>query len=230
MRSIYLVDCPGVVYDEGDEEYVMIMKGVVRSEKLDSPKDYISDILSHAMPHHLSRTYEISNWTDANDLMSQIAKKTGRLLKGGEPDLDAIARIIINDWQRGSIPWFLPPPDVTEVVEEENLEKAAEEEKNKGGYTEKLNPSYRVQQNDTNEKKPNDSVIIVNQDLNALERILEAEKSGNQIVEGLEDIEEIIEEIDGAKATEQTQNDTKEINAKRICRTKEIWQTQKKAI
>ncbi|CAI6336025.1 unnamed protein product [Periconia digitata] len=40
-----------------------------------------------------------------------LCRKQGRLLKGGEADLDAVARIVLNDWIRGKIPWFTPPPD-----------------------------------------------------------------------------------------------------------------------
>lgn len=29
LKSIYLIDCPGVVYPEGDTEAEMVMKGVV---------------------------------------------------------------------------------------------------------------------------------------------------------------------------------------------------------
>lgn len=29
LKSIYLIDCPGVVYPEGDTEADMVMKGVV---------------------------------------------------------------------------------------------------------------------------------------------------------------------------------------------------------
>merc|ERR1712203_28785 len=34
----------------------------------------------------------------------------GKLLKGGEPDVNTIAKMILNDWQRGKIPFFVPPP------------------------------------------------------------------------------------------------------------------------
>ncbi len=33
------------------------------------------------------------------------------LLKGGEPDLKAVSKIVISDWQRGEIPYFVLPPN-----------------------------------------------------------------------------------------------------------------------
>ena len=39
MRKIYLIDCPGVVYNTGDTEADMVLKGIVRVEKLETPED-----------------------------------------------------------------------------------------------------------------------------------------------------------------------------------------------
>ena len=41
MKRVHLIDCPGIVYDTGDSETATVLKGVVRSEKLDCPELYI---------------------------------------------------------------------------------------------------------------------------------------------------------------------------------------------
>lgn len=42
-----------------------------------------------------------------------MAIKKGKLKKGGEPDVDATAKIILIDWQRGEIPFYhLPEGEV----------------------------------------------------------------------------------------------------------------------
>ena len=33
-----------------------------------------------------------------------------RFLKGGEPDVNTVAKMILNDFQRGKLPYFVPPP------------------------------------------------------------------------------------------------------------------------
>merc|ERR1712080_127970 len=38
-----------------------------------------------------------------------MAKNCGRLLKGGEPDIASVAKMVLNDWQRGKLPYFVPP-------------------------------------------------------------------------------------------------------------------------
>lgn len=46
--------------------------------------------------------YGVQQWSDAEDFLTQLAKQTGKLLKGGEPDMNHVAVTMINDWQRVS--------------------------------------------------------------------------------------------------------------------------------
>lgn len=32
------------------------------------------------------------------------------ILQGGEPDISTVAKMILNDWQRAKIPYFVKPP------------------------------------------------------------------------------------------------------------------------
>lgn len=45
----------------------------------------------------------------------------GRLLKGGEPDVDGVAKIMLSDWVRGRIPFFVPPPERPEELNKSEL-------------------------------------------------------------------------------------------------------------
>ena len=52
----------------------------------------------------------------------------GRLLKGGEPDIEGVARIVLSDWVRGRIPFFVPPPERPEELNEREEKKRKKEE------------------------------------------------------------------------------------------------------
>jgi nuclear GTP-binding protein len=110
MRRIFLIDCPGVVYDTGDTETDIVLKGVVRVENLPTPADYIPRVMEKVRPLYLQRTYEIASWTDPIDFLTKLAIRSGKLLRGGEPDVDTVAKMVLYDWQRGKVPWFSPPP------------------------------------------------------------------------------------------------------------------------
>lgn len=48
------------------------------------------------------------------DFLTQIARASGKLLRGGEADLNTAARMVLYDWQRGKVPFFTLPPGHTE--------------------------------------------------------------------------------------------------------------------
>ncbi|KAI8448041.1 NUC091 domain-containing protein [Phakopsora pachyrhizi] len=111
MRRIYLIDCPGIVPPSAkDNEATKVLKGVVRVEHLSCPGDHIPTLLERIRPEYMMRTYGIEKWNDSEDFLGQLAQKSGKLLKGGEPDLRTVATCVLNDWIRGKIPYFVPPP------------------------------------------------------------------------------------------------------------------------
>lgn len=120
MRRIYLIDCPGVVPpNPNDTEEDILLRGVVRVENVYNPEQYIPAILNRVQPRHLERTYGVKSNGDALEFLSILARKGGRLLRGGEPDLDGVAKMVINDFLRGKIPWFIPPPSASGKENEE---------------------------------------------------------------------------------------------------------------
>ncbi|KAG0332658.1 GTPase required for pre-60S ribosomal subunit nuclear export and maturation [Podila horticola] len=112
MKRIYLIDCPGVVHPSTtDTETDIVLKGVVRVENIKQPDDYIPELLKRVRPEYIQRTYELDHWEDSVDFLTQLAKRTGKLIKGGEADLGSVAKMVLNDWLRGKIPYYTAPPE-----------------------------------------------------------------------------------------------------------------------
>lgn len=123
MKRIYLIDCPGVVPPNVDDgEVDIILKGSVRVEKMANPEDTIPTILERVRTEYLKRTYGLQGWTDHTDFLEQIARKTGKLLKKGEPDVHNVSIMVLNDWLRGRIPYYVPPPEAVEPLTQEQLD------------------------------------------------------------------------------------------------------------
>lgn len=97
----------------------IILKGVVRAERIKDPAYYIRHLMERVKPEQLISIYGVINWTDHKDFLEQFARKSGRLLKGGEPDTSTAARMMIYDWQRGKIPYYNLPPNYVEKIDEE---------------------------------------------------------------------------------------------------------------
>ncbi|XP_017331648.1 nucleolar GTP-binding protein 2 [Ictalurus punctatus] len=110
MRRIFLIDCPGVVYPSEDSESDIVLKGVVQVEKIRNPEDHIGAVLERAKAEYIQKTYHIPSWSSAEDFLEKLAFRMGKLLKGGEPDMPTVSKMVLNDWQRGRIPFFVKPP------------------------------------------------------------------------------------------------------------------------
>ncbi|KAM6967768.1 LOW QUALITY PROTEIN: nucleolar GTP-binding protein 2 [Aplochiton taeniatus] len=117
MRRIFLIDCPGVVYPSEDSETDIVLKGVVQVEKIKNPEEHIAAVLERAKQEYIQKTYRIPSWTSAEDFLEKMAFRTGKLLKGGEPDIPTVSKMVLNDWQRGRIPFFVKPPGPEEGPE-----------------------------------------------------------------------------------------------------------------
>ncbi|KAJ7014738.1 nucleolar GTP-binding protein 2 [Populus alba x Populus x berolinensis] len=118
-KRIFLIDCPGVVYQNHDSETDIVLKGVVRVTNLHDAAEHIGEVLKRVKKEHLQRAYKIKEWDDENDFLLQLCKSTGKLLKGGEPDHMTAAKMVLHDWQRGKIPFFVPPPRLENESKEE---------------------------------------------------------------------------------------------------------------
>jgi len=132
MKRIYLIDCPGCVPPSmSDTPEDILLKGVVRTENVENPAQYIPAVLKRTQTRHLERTYEIKGWETAPSsstgektdkewleesirFLELLARKGGKLLKGGEADVDGVAKTVLNDFLRGKIPWFIGPPRTEE--------------------------------------------------------------------------------------------------------------------
>lgn len=124
-RRIYLIDCPGVVPASAHDSHAdIVLKGVVRVEALPSPSDHVPALLARVKPLYLARTYGLPlpnpddpsvGW-EAETFLDKLARVKGRLLKGGEPDIEGAAKVLLSDWVRGRVPFFVPPPERSEEL------------------------------------------------------------------------------------------------------------------
>jgi nuclear GTP-binding protein len=69
-KRIYLIDCPGIVYDTNETETDKVLKSVVRAERVPTPEIYIQAILDKVETKHMTDLYQINHWTDAEDFIN----------------------------------------------------------------------------------------------------------------------------------------------------------------
>ncbi len=91
-------------------------------ENVENPEQYIAAVLQKVKPQHIERTYDVKGFTTPLEFLELLARKGGRLLKGGEADVDGAAKMVLNDFLRGKLPWFTPPPLLNGAKLEDGVE------------------------------------------------------------------------------------------------------------
>lgn len=104
-EDILLMDTPGVMPSMSKKE--LLYKGAIDVTKFrdveSAAERLIQKILSDS-PNALDHRYGIkTKGRMPAEILEDLAMKTGRLKKGGEPRPDEAARMVIRDWQNGKI-------------------------------------------------------------------------------------------------------------------------------
>jgi nuclear GTP-binding protein len=119
-KNIKLLDCPGIIFSSGQVDADIILRNAVRIEQLDDAVTPVSAILKRCKPERLMERYGVPTFTTAEEFLSHVAKARGKIKKGGQPNLEAAGRIVLQDWNEGRIPFYTLPPKRESVVEEFN--------------------------------------------------------------------------------------------------------------
>lgn len=105
-------------------------------EALSTPSEHIAELLTRIKPLYVARTYGLTipvagSW-ETDDFLDALARAKGRLLKAGEPDMEGAAKIVLGDWVRGRIPYFVAPPERPAELNEREAKERARFAKSKG--------------------------------------------------------------------------------------------------
>ncbi len=99
--KILLLDTPGVFPYKEKEEYVLAKIGSLDYSKIKEP-DVAALKLLGEKKELLTKYYHVAG-EDAEEILEKIARKFNKLQKGGQPNMEATARMVLKDWQTGKI-------------------------------------------------------------------------------------------------------------------------------
>lgn len=104
--GLMLIDTPGVVPYEGREELLLGLTSAISPDKLDDPESVAYELLGifkKNNPAAMEKEYGIDTSLDAEELLLELGKKRGMLLKGGIVDERRAAIKLLTDWHNGKI-------------------------------------------------------------------------------------------------------------------------------
>ncbi|XP_064605181.1 guanine nucleotide-binding protein-like 3-like protein isoform X2 [Liolophura sinensis] len=110
-KHIKLLDSPGIVMATGTSDTSVILRNCVRLEGLPDPISPVDAILKRCDKKQMMLHYNLADYKDVNEFLSLLATRLGKLKKGGLPDVDKAARVVLQDWTNGKITYFTHPPE-----------------------------------------------------------------------------------------------------------------------
>ena len=121
-KHIKLLDCPGIVMSKDEDSASLALKNCIKVsfvffcnhkcfqiilvffyiqvENLEDPIAPIDLLLKRCNNEQLIMRYKISDFTDAIQFLTLVAKRHGKVKKGGVADIRKAAQLILNDWTR----------------------------------------------------------------------------------------------------------------------------------
>ena len=102
--QVTLIDSPGVISvdDRGGDDR-LLLRNVLSVDKLSDPIASAQVLIRHIPLAHLTSVYGVAATTSPLQLLAAVAKKQGKLLQGGIPNVEAAARVMLQDLNTGKV-------------------------------------------------------------------------------------------------------------------------------
>jgi nuclear GTP-binding protein len=113
--NLKLLDCPGIVFDlpssskrvdYGD----VLLRNCIKVELLSDPIAPVQHLLTKCKPQTMMNHYSLPPFADVTQFLIELARARGKIKRGGLPDLESAARLVLNDWNTGKIAYYTLPP------------------------------------------------------------------------------------------------------------------------
>lgn len=136
-KKLKLLDSPGIVFpstegqlgSQAEKQARLVLLNAIPPKQIDDPAGAVQLLLQRfsTAPSLLQKLLDVYAIPPLPNLgmgeltksfLTEVARKRGRLGKGGVPNLDSAAMAVIMDWRDGRIQGWIDPPIVTGTVTE----------------------------------------------------------------------------------------------------------------
>ncbi|NWZ01788.1 GNL3 protein, partial [Loxia curvirostra] len=122
-KQTKMLDSPSIIADPSNSALALALRSIIDPEGSDSADvlEGVNAIINHCSKQQVMMHYNIPDFTDPEDFLSLLAQKRGMLKKGGVPDIENMAKLVLCDWTGARIKYYSqlpgsqkPPPYLTE--------------------------------------------------------------------------------------------------------------------
>lgn len=148
-KNIRLLDCPGVVFADGDST-ATTLRNCVNVEEVEDVYAPVQAILERCPQQYLMQLYSIPKFKalDCMGFLALVAKVTGKLKKGGIPNVDQAGRSILHDWNGGKIKYYCKPPETAANTSAKSNQSLKLESKIVSSFSDEMDISDLQQESD----------------------------------------------------------------------------------
>ncbi|GMR39690.1 hypothetical protein PMAYCL1PPCAC_09885, partial [Pristionchus mayeri] len=114
-KNIRLIDSPGVILASNKDldPVEVALKNAIRVDSLEDPTVPVLAILRRCSKETLMLHYVIPEFSSPDHFLALVARKLGRLKKGGTADLNAAARHVLHEWNTGKLRYHTLVPEAS---------------------------------------------------------------------------------------------------------------------
>ena len=94
-----------------DSEEILVLKNIIKPSDVVDPIGPMNLIIQKANKEDILKLYRIADYDNAKEFLINVAMTRGRLKKGGIPDLEGTAQMVLQDWVAGRIKYYSLPPN-----------------------------------------------------------------------------------------------------------------------
>ena len=126
--KVTLLDCPGIIFDDPREEVAeggsgsgsgggggdggagLLLRNCIAVDQIEDPEAAVDGILRRCAPAKLMSLFCIPAYASTEQFLGHVAAKRFMVGRGGVPDKKKAARVVLQEWNSGKIPFFVMPP------------------------------------------------------------------------------------------------------------------------
>lgn len=108
-KNLRLIDCPGIVFST-NQKNALVLRNCIKIEQLLDPVSPVETIIKRVGAEPLMVAYGIPAFTNTTEFLAFLCKIRGKYRRGGSFDVEAAAKVVLQDWNSGKIPFYTLPP------------------------------------------------------------------------------------------------------------------------
>ena len=214
-KHVKLIDSPGIVFTSGNTDSDILLRNCVKVEQLQDPITPVNIILKRCRKDQLLEFYCIPDFKDVKSFLGHLALKRGKLARGGVPNVEMAARLVLQDWNSGKISFYTHPPERQAIMQSSVVSGWSEEFKLADIESEMKQVLDQASANETSGKTSFMTMSCGKAEKIAPEFLEEAMCDSDDEEEGME-CDDMEEEYDiGEKDQDAMEDDSKIVNRKK---------------